>query len=368
QITLPQTQVNLDGTVTDDGKPIPPGKVTTTWEKRSGPGTVTFGNKNSEKTTATFSDVGDYVLRLTADDGPGVGSLQSFDEMKVTVLSGGLTVCGNGKKEGLEECEFDPLTGEPLPENCDYQPKLFRCTTKDTGTTKGCRCVPNDPKNCGDGLRSDNEECDVGNANWGTQGTCGMGKVCSAGCVCQPSTDYCGDGTISTFPGREQCDFMAPGNGGCPATKYCTRWCSCRPKYGLGWCGDGKYQAGFEECEPNVVGCMDIPGKILLGCRADCRCDYRDTTPPDRPDPEGNPRQKCEPTQFCLYASCAGDCPPAESCGASGSTCGCVKDVAQPRPCLRSGGTACNPDGSCKTGYQCDKLSNCCEPLTGIIG
>jgi hypothetical protein len=35
---------NLNGTVTDDGSPNPPAKVTTTWSKVSGPGTVTFGN------------------------------------------------------------------------------------------------------------------------------------------------------------------------------------------------------------------------------------------------------------------------------------------------------------------------------------
>ena len=42
-ITLPAT-ANLAGTATDDGLPNPPAKVTTTWSKVSGPGTVTFGN------------------------------------------------------------------------------------------------------------------------------------------------------------------------------------------------------------------------------------------------------------------------------------------------------------------------------------
>jgi hypothetical protein len=59
--------VNLDGTVTDDG--IPTSVITTTWNKVSGPGTVTFGNPNAVDTTASFSAAGVYVLRLTADDG-----------------------------------------------------------------------------------------------------------------------------------------------------------------------------------------------------------------------------------------------------------------------------------------------------------
>ena len=59
----------LDGTVTDDGLPNPPGMVTTSWTKQSGPGNVIFGNANVTDTTASFSAVGDYTLRLTADDG-----------------------------------------------------------------------------------------------------------------------------------------------------------------------------------------------------------------------------------------------------------------------------------------------------------
>ncbi len=40
------------------------------WSKASGPGTVVFENANAPVTTATFSAVGDYVLKLTASKGP----------------------------------------------------------------------------------------------------------------------------------------------------------------------------------------------------------------------------------------------------------------------------------------------------------
>ena len=63
-VTLPAGAV-LDGTVTDDGLPVP---VTTAWSKFSGPGTVTFGDPNAVDTTASFSLAGTYVLRLTATD------------------------------------------------------------------------------------------------------------------------------------------------------------------------------------------------------------------------------------------------------------------------------------------------------------
>ena len=76
-LVLPDDDADLDGTVTDDGRPNPPAAVTTTWTQQSGPGTVTFGNASAIDTTATFSAAGTYVLRLTADD----GDLDAFDEV-----------------------------------------------------------------------------------------------------------------------------------------------------------------------------------------------------------------------------------------------------------------------------------------------
>ena len=79
-IFLPN-DATLDGTATDDGFPDPPATVTTTWSKTSGPGTVTFGDSSQVNTTATFSEAGTYVLRLTADD----SDLNAFDEVTITV-------------------------------------------------------------------------------------------------------------------------------------------------------------------------------------------------------------------------------------------------------------------------------------------
>ncbi|MGZ5568024.1 MAG: PKD domain-containing protein, partial [Limisphaerales bacterium] len=65
-ITLPQA-ATLVGTVSDDG--LPNGNVSVNWNEVSGPGVVTFGSANAAMTTATFSDSGVYLLRLTANDG-----------------------------------------------------------------------------------------------------------------------------------------------------------------------------------------------------------------------------------------------------------------------------------------------------------
>src|SRR5437667_245316 len=78
-ITLPGS-ATLTGAAIDDGLPIPP-VLTTTWSKVSGPGTVSFSNPGALISTATFSESGAYVLRLTASD----GALAAIDDMAVTV-------------------------------------------------------------------------------------------------------------------------------------------------------------------------------------------------------------------------------------------------------------------------------------------
>ena len=66
-VTLPTSAI-LKGTVTDDGLPDPPGSVTITWSKVSGPGAVTFAHPHLADSTAGFSAAGTYVLRLSASD------------------------------------------------------------------------------------------------------------------------------------------------------------------------------------------------------------------------------------------------------------------------------------------------------------
>jgi hypothetical protein len=83
-IYLPTNEANLDGTVTDDGLPNPPATVDTTWIKVSGPGTVTFDDPSLVDTVARFSDAGEYVLKLTADD----SELSAFDEVTIIVDAG----------------------------------------------------------------------------------------------------------------------------------------------------------------------------------------------------------------------------------------------------------------------------------------
>ncbi|MDD1653489.1 MAG: PKD domain-containing protein, partial [Methanomicrobiales archaeon] len=77
--------VALAGTVIDDGRPVDPGRVTVTWSKVSGPGTVTFGSTTTAFTSASFPAPGTYVLRLAASD----GAFTSRDDVTLQVFPAG---------------------------------------------------------------------------------------------------------------------------------------------------------------------------------------------------------------------------------------------------------------------------------------
>lgn len=66
-IQLPDKAL-LSARVIDDGLPDPPGVTTVKWSQESGPGKVTFTDSNNAATSASFSEGGKYVLKVTASD------------------------------------------------------------------------------------------------------------------------------------------------------------------------------------------------------------------------------------------------------------------------------------------------------------
>lgn len=74
------TPYRLDATATDDGRPD--GTLTLLWSQQAGPGSAAFDNTASEDVYVTFDTVGEYTLRLAADD----GELSAHDELIVTVV------------------------------------------------------------------------------------------------------------------------------------------------------------------------------------------------------------------------------------------------------------------------------------------
>jgi hypothetical protein len=74
----------LDGTVSDDGLPNPPGAITTTWSQASGPGQASFANPAALDTSVSFTRTGTYSICLSASD----GELTTSDCLNVLVSWG----------------------------------------------------------------------------------------------------------------------------------------------------------------------------------------------------------------------------------------------------------------------------------------
>ena len=77
-ITVPATAA-LNGIVSDDGLPNPPGVLLLSWTQMSGSGSTIFANASQASTMASFSTSGIYTLRLTASDSVRSTSDKHYD-------------------------------------------------------------------------------------------------------------------------------------------------------------------------------------------------------------------------------------------------------------------------------------------------
>ena len=82
-VVIPPGTTQLTGTVTDDGLPTW-GTLIRSWTTVSGPANVVFGTPSAASTQATFSTIGDYLVRLTASD----SERTTFAEVAVKVVQG----------------------------------------------------------------------------------------------------------------------------------------------------------------------------------------------------------------------------------------------------------------------------------------
>ena len=102
-----QPSVRLAATALDDGLPFN-STVSITWSKISGPGTVTFAQPASAATSATFSDLGTYVLRLHASD----GTLSAEDTVTVVVTASTTLANGSFETPSVSGYMYNPLDAE----------------------------------------------------------------------------------------------------------------------------------------------------------------------------------------------------------------------------------------------------------------
>lgn len=202
-------------------------------------------------------------------------------------------VCGNGTKEGVEECDDgnkvdgdgcqadctllckpgDPLRGDPKCDDGNPCNGTEKCNAKFTcdkgtalkdgdacGTGKTCKggdCIVD---SCGDGIVTAPEECDDGNV------TNGDGcDSCKFTCLASDKTRDCSAGascvTGSTCdPTKHVCSAGSPAADGTACTGGTCKGGTCTPAA----CGDGVVQAG-ESCD---FGAGNGAG---TGCEIDCK-------------------------------------------------------------------------------------------------
>ena len=111
--------VVLNGDASDPDGTMP----TTAWTLQSGPASVAFGDASTAETTATFTEAGIYVLRLTADDGLST----TFDEVTVAITEAGewIDTNDNGIDDVWEMESFDRLLEEEEPIDESGVPYFF---------------------------------------------------------------------------------------------------------------------------------------------------------------------------------------------------------------------------------------------------
>ncbi len=172
--------------------------------------------------------------------------------------------CSNGIREGQEECDgedFGGATCESLGEGTGN----LRCTQSCTIDTTECVAVP--PAGCGDGAKSDQEECDDKDFGGATCETLGLGVgtlKCTETCAIDNSDCkkpvVCGNGVRED---KEECDGEDFGDATCksvvPDKPFGRLGCTQECKIAAIFCGksDLGLQAPIPDSESTDAQCSN---------------------------------------------------------------------------------------------------------------
>jgi hypothetical protein len=110
---------SLDGTISDDGLPLP-AILTTQWLTVAGSHEAVFSNASSSDTTVTFPAPGAYTLRLTASD----GEVTTFDDTEATVVSDSPSEAWRSQYFGADAAN-PAIAGDSADPDHDGSPNLL---------------------------------------------------------------------------------------------------------------------------------------------------------------------------------------------------------------------------------------------------
>jgi hypothetical protein len=115
QVLAWPASATLSGAVYDDNRPTG-AAVTQSWSQVSGPGTVSWGQQAQAQTTASFSQPGVYVLRLTAND----TLLSGSDEITVIIGMNYGIWKAQYSWNGGGSLDLDDPDGDKIPNLMEY--------------------------------------------------------------------------------------------------------------------------------------------------------------------------------------------------------------------------------------------------------
>ncbi len=203
-----------------------------------------------------------------------------FDPVAQVGASGG--ICGNGVKEGDEDCDGADFGGRSC-EDLGYEAGTLACRDTCALDKSGCRTSN---AFCGNHLVEQGEDCDGTDLNGETcrgLGFVGGALACTRDCHWDDSgCTHCGDGQVQT---GEDCDGSNLGGQDCMSLGYETGDLSCRDNCTFDRsgchsanpvCGNGLVE-GTEDCDGTDLNgrrCQDegFDGGTLA-CKSDCTFD-----------------------------------------------------------------------------------------------
>ncbi len=195
------------------------------------------------------------------DDGVSNYDGYSFEKRCRTNCSGYGPYCGDRFVNGSESCDRDNLNGQTCSSVTfgALSAGVLTCSPSCTFNTSGCSI----PTVCGNGVKEGLEECDDGDGNKNTYAceygipTCGY---CGTDCRNKTATGlFCGDGSVQVSNG-EKCDGSVPSGKTCATevgtgsagTLSCTSNCTLSTSAcsEVPRCGDNAINVAGETCDP----------------------------------------------------------------------------------------------------------------------
>ena len=265
-------------------------------------------------------------------------------------------VCGNGQREGSEQCDTALANSDTMPNACRTDCQNPSCgdgvvdngeacddgTSNSDSTADTCRTSCTEAT-CGDGVRDSAEECDDGN----TDDTDDCLNNCTVPRVC----DVCGPNCMEMIkPCRDglPCPGCAEPQEGLTCG-YIDGVCSALEQEEL--CGNGQIDEG-EECDGALTDACS--GSEV--CGPTCTCDWGDVNvcgnDPDTCCLPGNVKLCCQqhgssPLNTATLCWPVGQTPPVEACDAIDPAFTCA---------------SCAGQSDCRPGERC--IEGSCKRLT----